>query len=203
MKSRTFPGLSRTFSGKFKGLLYQIKPTILEKLHYSVYWFCNELHKICFWKIIKPPFTFSNIVTSNVLCPIVTSSSFWLLFAIKGEKCRPFQDFQGPQPKFKDFSGPRFFFLFFFCQFQDFPGFSRTVATLTLLQELLRTTTQIPHVSILPFPTPLTCINVSDLQVSSETWSSPAWWWWCGVWLEVVVAILIKPLNWFPQRIPS
>ena len=121
MKSRTFPGLSRTFSGKFKGLLYQIKHTILEKLHYSVYWFSNELHKICFWEKIKPPFMFSNIVTSNVLCPIVTSSSFWLLFAIKGEKCRPFQDFQGPQPKFKDFSGPRFFFSFFL----PIPGLSR------------------------------------------------------------------------------
>ena len=38
----------------------------------------------------------------------------------------PFQDFQGPQLKFKDFPGPGIFF----CQFQNFPGFSRTVAAL-------------------------------------------------------------------------
>ena len=44
----------------------------------------------------------------------------------KGKTFGPFQDFQGPQPKFKDFPGPGIFF----CQFQDFPGFSRSVATL-------------------------------------------------------------------------
>ena len=42
------------------------------------------------------------------------------------QRFNSFQDFQGPQPKFKDFPGPGIFF----CQFQDFPGFSRTVATL-------------------------------------------------------------------------
>ena len=39
-----------------------------------------------------------------------------------------FQDFQGPQPKFKNFPGAGPWI--FFCQFQNFPGFSRTVATL-------------------------------------------------------------------------
>ena len=39
-----------------------------------------------------------------------------------------FQDFQGPEPKFKDFPGPGYVS----AQFQDFPGFSRTVATLIL-----------------------------------------------------------------------
>ena len=41
------------------------------------------------------------------------------LFAVKGEKFCPFQDIQGLQPKFKDFSGPGIFF----CQLQAFPGF--------------------------------------------------------------------------------
>ena len=44
----------------------------------------------------------------------MTNSSFRLFFADKGEKICPFQDFQGPQPKFKGFPGPGIFF----CQFQ-------------------------------------------------------------------------------------
>ena len=53
----------------------------------------------------------------------------FIIFYSKRWKIRPFQDFQGPQPKFKDFPGPGIFF----CQFQDYPGFSRTVATLSQL----------------------------------------------------------------------
>ena len=58
------------------------------------------------------------------------SNSIFLLFLknIKKEIFCPFQDFQGPQPNFKNFPGPGNFFN----QFQDFPGFSRTVATLFL-----------------------------------------------------------------------
>ena len=48
---------------------------------------------------------------------------FLIIFAVKGEQFCSFQDFQGPQSKFKDFPGPGIFF----CQFHDFPGFSRTV----------------------------------------------------------------------------
>ena len=33
-----------------------------------------------------------------------------IIFAVKGEKFCPFQDFQGPQPKFKDFPEPGIFF---------------------------------------------------------------------------------------------
>ena len=66
---------------------------------------------------------FSNIFTPKVFCSVMTKSSF---FAVKLETFCPFQDFQGLQPKFKDFPGPGIFF----CQFQDFPGFSGTVATL-------------------------------------------------------------------------
>ena len=69
------------------------------------------------WGKIEPQFLFSNIVTSKVLCPIMTNSSFWLFFAVKGETFCTFHDFQGPQPKFKDFPGLGIFS----CQFQDFP----------------------------------------------------------------------------------
>ena len=69
---------------------------------------------------------FSYIVTSKMLCLVVTNISFWFLFAVEGQEFWPFQDFQGPQPKFKEFPGPGIFF----CQFQDFPGFSSTVTTL-------------------------------------------------------------------------
>ena len=36
--------------------------------------------------------------------------SFGLFYAVKGEKFCPFQDFQGPQPKVKDFQGLEFSF---------------------------------------------------------------------------------------------
>ena len=61
-----------------------------------------------------PPFLFSYIVTSKVL----SNSAFWWFFAVKSENVCPFQDFQGPQPKFKDFPGP----WIFFCLFQGFQG---------------------------------------------------------------------------------
>ena len=48
------------------------------------------------------------------------------LFAVKSMKVCLFWDFQGLQPKFKDFPGPGIFF----CHFQDFPRVSRSVATL-------------------------------------------------------------------------
>ena len=57
---------------------------------------------------------------------ILTNSIFLLFLEKKKESFYPFQDFQGPRPKFKDVPGPGNFFP----QFQDFPGFSRTVATL-------------------------------------------------------------------------
>ena len=64
--------------------------------------------------------------TSNVLCPVMTNSSFWLFLAYKGKKLCPFQDFQGPQSKLSlDFPGSGIFFY----QFQDFSGLSRIVAT--------------------------------------------------------------------------
>ena len=59
---------------------------------------------------------------------ILTNSIFLLFLEINKEIFCLFQDFQGPRPKFKNFPGPGNFFL----QFQDFPGFSRTVATLTI-----------------------------------------------------------------------
>ena len=50
---------------------------------------------------------------------ILFNSIFLLFLEIKKGIFCPFQDFQGPQPKFKDFPGPGHFFH----QIQDFPGF--------------------------------------------------------------------------------
>ena len=65
---------------------------------------------------------------------ILTNSIFLLFLGIKKEIFCPFQDFQTPRPKFKDFPGTGKFF----AQCQDFPGFSRTVATL-YTTKILRT----------------------------------------------------------------
>ena len=65
---------------------------------------------IYFWVKTEPPFLFSYIVTSMVLCPVITNSSFALFFTVKGEKLCPLQDFHGWQPKIKDFPGPGIFF---------------------------------------------------------------------------------------------
>ena len=43
-------------------------------------------------------------------CLVMTNSSFGLFSTVEGEQICPFQDFQGSQPKFKDFLGPGFFF---------------------------------------------------------------------------------------------
>ena len=76
-----------------------------------------ELNMICIWGEIEPPFLFSYIVTLKVVCPVMTNIS--LFFTVKGENF-------AHSRIFKDLLGP----VIFFCQFQDFPGFSRTVATL-------------------------------------------------------------------------
>ena len=58
------------------------------------------------------------------------TANFDYFLQLKVKKVCLFQDFQGPQHKFKDFSGPGIFS----CQFQDFPGFSRTMATMYLVE---------------------------------------------------------------------
>ena len=52
---------------------------------------------------------------------VLTNSIFLSFLEIKKYIFCLFQDFQGPQPKFKDFPEPGIFF----SQFQDFPGFSK------------------------------------------------------------------------------
>ena len=71
-------------------------------------------------------YVFKHCYIKGTSGPVTASSSFAFLFTGKGEKLCPFQDFQGPQPKFNGLPGPGIFFY----QFQDFPGFSRTVGTL-------------------------------------------------------------------------
>ena len=69
---------------------------------------------------------FSNTVTSYIKLSGYGKQLILNIFAVKGEKLCPFQGVQGLQPKLKDFPGPGIFF----CQFQVFQGFPRTVATL-------------------------------------------------------------------------
>ena len=71
-------------------------------------------------------YVFKHCYIEGTSCPVTASSSFALLFTGKDEKLCPFQDFQGPQPKFNGLPGPGIFF----SQFQDFSGFLRTMATL-------------------------------------------------------------------------
>ena len=83
--------------------------------------------RTCFLGKVDPPFLFSNIVIAKVLCLVIKKQLILIFFfAVKREIFCPFQDFQGPQPKFKDFPEPGILI----CQFQDFAGYLRTVATL-------------------------------------------------------------------------
>ena len=120
-----------TFEDLFKEiqeLLHQLKPEhfthfFQNKLYYSALlnWLILKM-KNNQWQITldktsglaKSPFLFySTAVSKNIL-----TNSLFLFLGIKKEIFCPFQDFQGPRPKFKDFPGPENFF-------PPIPGLSR------------------------------------------------------------------------------
>ena len=118
--SRTFPRLFRTFSSKFKDLLVQKKALL----------FCILIQQWVLQDLLLGKNQASILVFIHCYIKGIMSG-FWQTahfnyYLQNFEDFHSFQDFQGLQPKFKDFPVP----WIFFCQFQDFPGFSRTMATL-------------------------------------------------------------------------
>ena len=129
--SMTFQDLLK----KIQDLFYQLKPErfthgFQNKLYHSALlnWLILTM-KNNQWQVtvkIRPCEVVLFILQCCCIKNILSNSIFLLFFEIKKEVFCPFQDFQGPRPKFKDFPGPGNFFP----QLQDFPGFSRSVATL-------------------------------------------------------------------------
>ena len=134
--SKTFPWLSRTFLRKSKTTkTWKFYIFFKNKLYYSALlnWLIPENEKTTrsLWTKIRPCkmaiFVLQRFRIKNIL---IANSIFISFLKVKKETFWLFQNFQGPRSKLKYFSGPGIFFP----QFQDFLGFSRTVATLNGLR---------------------------------------------------------------------
>ena len=104
--SRTFPGLSRNFLSNFKNLLYQLKYTMLNNF---LILYTNSAMSFTRFASGGKSSLRSSFQTLLYWRYNVRLWKFWLFSAVKGENFRPFEDFQGTQPKFKDFPGNFFF----------------------------------------------------------------------------------------------
>ena len=124
-----FNDFSRTFTSKFKNLLYQIIKTYCIK-SFIVLYINSAMSFTRFASGEKSSLRFCFQTLSHreffIRLRQTTHFDYFSQLKVNLTFC-PFQDFYGLQPKFNDFPGPGIFF----GQFQDFPEFSRTVATLT------------------------------------------------------------------------